>query len=82
MVWAIKQFSHYLAGSKFKVVTDHSSLKYLMDMKDPNGKLAWWGLYLQTFEFLIEHRSGKSHSNADFLNRPIVNLARLEKNKK
>ena len=51
-------------------------------MKDPNGKLAWWGLYLQTFEFLIEHRSGKSHSNADFLNRPIVNLARLEKNKK
>ena len=27
IIWAVKYFRHYLCGSKFTIITDHSALK-------------------------------------------------------
>ena len=69
ILWAIKTFRVYLYGKYFKLITDHSALKWLMSIKDPNGKLARWAILLQTFDFEIIHRAGKKHANVDALSR-------------
>ena len=74
---AIKQFRPFLYGTHFTVVTDHSSLRWLQQMKDPDGRLARWALKLQHYDFSIVHRAGAIHQNADGLSRlpPIAYLA-------
>ena len=46
LVERIKKFQPYLFGRKFTVITDHSSLKWLMNVKDATGRLARWSLLL------------------------------------
>jgi len=31
IIWAVKYFQHYLCGSKFTIITDHSALKWLLN---------------------------------------------------
>ena len=64
-----KYFKHYLYGKQFTVRTDHSSLRWLLNFKNPEGQLARWIEALGNFEMKIEHRPGKQHSNADALSR-------------
>ena len=63
----IKYFQHYLYGHHFTIYTDHATLKWLMDIKDPTGKLARWYLTVQQYDFTIKHHSGTSNGNADAL---------------
>ena len=49
--------------------TDHSSLTWLHNFKEPEGQLARWIEKLQEFNFTILHRQGKQHQNADALSR-------------
>ena len=49
--------------------TDHSSLKWLHSFKEPEGQVARWLECLQEFNFDVQHRKGKLHSNADSLSR-------------
>ena len=48
-----------------------------MTIKDPNGRLARWAIFLQAFDFDIEHRSGIKHSNVDALSRPVIDGLQL-----
>ena len=64
LVEGIKKFQPYLQNRKFTVVTDHSSLRWLMNVKDASGRLARWALLLQQYDFEIVHRPGKIHGNA------------------
>ena len=72
VIWSIKQFRCYVYGSVFEIITDHSALQYLLTVKDLNGRLARWSIYLQSYTFKVTHRAGILHSNADALSR-IVN---------
>ena len=56
LVEGIKKFQPYLQNRKFTVVTDHSSLRWLMNVKDASGHLARWALLLQQYDFDIVHR--------------------------
>ena len=69
VVDGIKRYQPYLYGSKFYVHSDHGSLTWLMNVKDPTGRLARWALQLQHYDFEIIHRPGKQNAAADALSR-------------
>ena len=75
VIFAVKQFRPYVYGTHFTVITDHSSLRWLQQLKEPEGRLARWALKLQGYNFTILHRAGAQHQNADGLSRmPILAL--------
>lgn len=69
LVHAVKVWRHYLYGSRFKIITDHHALCWLMKVKDHNGQLMRWALLSQEFPCEIHYESGKLHSDADCLSR-------------
>ncbi|KAK3093316.1 hypothetical protein FSP39_013979 [Pinctada imbricata] len=69
VVHFVKHFRHYLYGRKFLIRTDHSSLRWLMQFKNPENQLARWLEILSEFDFEIQHRPGRQHCNADALSR-------------
>lgn len=74
VVLAVRHFRVYVYGVEFDVVTDHTALKWLMDIKEPTGRLARWAMYLQAYKLTINYRKGRKHQNADALSRmPVVN---------
>lgn len=78
-VFSVMKFRPYIEGSHFKIVTDHSSLRWLMSQRDLSGRLARWSLKLQSFDFVIEHRKGTLNVVPDTLSR--VDLDELQINK-
>lgn len=68
-VLCIKSFRPYVEGHKFRVITDHASLKWLMSQKDLTGRLARWSMKLSQFDFSIEHRKGSLNIVPDALSR-------------
>ncbi|XP_037827126.1 uncharacterized protein LOC119615120, partial [Lucilia sericata] len=76
---AIKRFRCYLELQEFEVVTDHSSLLWLMRQPDLSGRLARWVFKLQAYKFTISHRKGKDNIVPDALSRiPDEEVSALE----
>ena len=67
VVMAIELFKYYLTGKHFTVVTDHASLTWLRNFREPEGMVTRWISRLQPFDFTIVHRPGKHYSHADGL---------------
>jgi len=77
VVTFVQHFRSYLLGREFQLRTDHGSLTWLSNFKEPEGQLAWWLERLQEFHFRIIHRPGKRHGNADSLSqRPCTQCGR------
>ncbi|XP_067635455.1 uncharacterized protein [Eurosta solidaginis] len=73
VILAIEKFRCYLELQEFEVVTDHSSLLWLMRQQNVSGRLARWIFRLQQFKFSISHRKGKDHIVPDALSRLCEN---------
>jgi len=72
VVWAIQKFHHYLAGSHFKVYTDHNALKWLLrlsPLKESNYRLCQWITLLQGYDYEVIYRRGKDNEHVDALSR-------------
>ena len=69
LVVFVQHFRHYLLGRRFVVRTDHASLVWLMRFKNPGGQICRWLEALSDYDFIIQHRRGDRHSNADGLSR-------------
>lgn len=67
----VEKFRPYIDGTSFTVVTDHASLKWLQNLKEPHGKLARWAVRLQAFDITFEHRPGKQMVVPDALSRSV-----------
>ena len=69
VVHFVQYYRHYLYGRKFKIRTDHGSLRWLCNFKDAQGQLARWIEILSAFDYEISYRPGSQHKNADSLSR-------------
>ena len=70
VVWAISHFHHYLYGHKVTVLTDHTTVKTVLEAANPLAKHArWWtkvyGRGVRSVN--IKYRAGREKKNADAL---------------
>lgn len=70
----IKAWRPYLWGRRFKLVIDHSALRWLHTMRDtmeggPASRLMRWILRLSEYDFVVEHKPGLLHKDADGVSR-------------
>jgi hypothetical protein len=72
VIYAIERLRCYLEGTRFTVVTDHYSLLWLNNLKDPLGRVGRWVMRLQAFDFDIVHRKGKENVVPDCLSRAVA----------
>ena len=59
MVYALQKFRHYLLGSHFKMFTDHSALKYLVNKPVLGGRICRWLILFQEYDFEIIVKPGR-----------------------
>ena len=69
IVKAIRRFHPYLYGRSFIIRTDHAALRWLLNLKCPEGQIARWLQELQQYDFVVEYRRRVRHNNADALSR-------------
>ena len=57
VVWACDNFRYYLLGRQFSVITDHASLVWLRNFRNPEGMVARWLQRLSAYDYTIQHRA-------------------------
>ena len=67
MVYALQKFRHYLLGASFKMFTDHSALKYLVNKPVLGGRICRWLLLFQEYDFEIIVKPGRLNVGPDHL---------------
>lgn len=72
IVSAIKNWRHYLEGQVFDIFTDNASLRWILNIRDPTGRLFRWSTFLSTYNFVMHHRPGSTNQAADALSRNPV----------
>jgi hypothetical protein len=65
MVYALQKFRHYLLGGHFKMFTDHSALKYLVNKPVLGGRICIWILLFQEYDFEIVVKPGRMNKGPD-----------------
>ncbi|KAA8497381.1 Transposon Ty3-I Gag-Pol polyprotein [Porphyridium purpureum] len=69
VVWAVRKCRHYLYGESIIVRSDHEPLRWLLNLREPRGRLARWALALADYSFVIEYVKGASNKVPDALSR-------------
>jgi len=69
VVSALKKWRVYILGCKFKIVTDCKAFSMTMNKNDVPPRIARWAMFLQEFDYHIEHRAGTKLKHADALSR-------------
>ena len=69
VIQCFKEWKYILSYCPFQDLTDASTLKYLMTMKNQLGLFTRLYQELAGFNFTVIHKKGKENSNADALSR-------------
>lgn len=67
MVYVLQKFRHYLLGRHFKMYTDHSALKYLVNKPMLGGGICKWLLLFQEYDFEVIVKQGRLNVGPDHL---------------
>ena len=59
IVQSIQHCGVYLVWKPFTVETDHKALTHLHSSTHLNGRLTWWALLLQPYNFTTHYRPGR-----------------------
>ena len=74
VVYALKQFRHYLLGRRFQLITDHAPLQWLSAQK-MEGMLCHWALCsMQEHDFQIVYHKAL---NTMLMHSPVCTLHRV-----
>lgn len=77
VVNALKKFRIYLLGLNFKIFTDCAAFQMTLNKKEVVPRIARWVLYLEEYDYKIEHRAGSQMKHADALSRnPVLVITR------
>lgn len=74
VILAVEKYRCYIEGVHFTVITDHASLTWLHNLRDPVGRLARWALRLQAYNFDLVYRKGKLNVVPDALSRSVGSI--------
>jgi len=80
IIRALEHWTHYLIAKEFILHSDHEALKYIQGQYKLNPRHAKWVEYLQSFQFVIKHKSGKMNQGADALSRRHLLISELSSN--
>ena len=73
VVWAIKNFTNYVYGTQFEVVSDHKALTSILKRNRANktysSRLTRWVDRLLPFQFTVTHSPGRTIETADYLSK-------------
>ena len=77
VVFALKQWRHYLYGVKCEVYTDHRSLQYVFTQKYLNLRQRRWMELLKDYDITILYHPRKANVVADALSRKAESMGSL-----
>ena len=66
---ALAKFRQYLVGNRFRVRTDHNSLRFFLEQKQLQERQQKWVSKIQAYNFDIKYVKGKNNVVADALSR-------------
>ncbi|MFO0002854.1 MAG: Ty3/Gypsy family RNase HI domain-containing protein, partial [bacterium] len=69
VVWAINHFKSYIHGIPTVVETDHNALTWILNLKEPNSRMARWVMAIMEYDLTFVHRKGAENRIADALSR-------------
>lgn len=69
IVKSLRKFRVYFLGIPFKIITNCQAFTMTMRKRDLCVRIARWAVFLEDFNYTIEHRSGKKMSHVDALSR-------------
>lgn len=69
IVESLKRFGHLLQGAKFRTITDHQGLEWIMTQPKLPPRQACWLELLNGFNHNIVHVPGEANQLADLLSR-------------
>lgn len=78
VLYACEEWSTYLLGKQFDIVTDHQALTWLQKQKDAPGRLGQWATELSQFDYKISYRRGTHQGLSDPLSRMVGVVADTE----
>ena len=80
IVFALKIWQHYLYGEKYRIYTDHKSLKYVLTQKELNLRQRRWLELFKDYDCIIDYHPGKSNVVVDALNRKATAALLIQRN--
>ena len=69
------KFRQYLVGNRFRVRTDHNSLRFFLEQKQLQEGQQKWVSKIQAYDFDIEYVKGKNNVVVNALSRRPATLS-------